>query len=158
MKDVFSSLFILFFFYELVISRHCDSEILLCNDESLRQTVRHLTLFINPYQFLTTARIWRLSNHVQTDLGPTQPPVSRYGGSFPRVKRPEIDVQPSPLSSVEVGSVWSYASAPHLYLQSVYELYLPLLLTTLLKHILPRKELGSTPWKLNIMTLSSWYH
>jgi hypothetical protein len=122
-----------------------------------RQRVGHLGLFINPYEFLTTTRIWRLSIHVQCELGHTHPPRHSIWGSFPLVKHPKIAVQPSPLSSAEVENAWSYASTPHLCLQSTYGLYIPLVFTTLLKGILPRREMSSTTWNLNFMTLSSWY-
>jgi len=60
-------------------------------------------------QFLTVAGNFSLHYHVQTGLGPTQPPIQWVPGALsPRIKRPGREANYSPPSSAEVKNAWSH--------------------------------------------------
>jgi len=52
-------------------------------------------------------------------LGPIQPPVRWYRGSYPEVKRSGRDVDQSHPSSAETKNEWSYTSTPPICLHGV---------------------------------------
>ena len=56
------------------------------------------------------------SRRNRLSMGPTQPLIRWVPGTSPTVKRPELDIDQLPLSSLEVRNVWSYTSTLPIFL------------------------------------------